>query len=235
MSEATTQCSESVGPVLRTETLRRDRRASRAVAPTAPRQPAWKRAVDVVGALVGLTLLSPLLLLIACVIRFVSPGPAIFRQQRIGLQGRPFTIWKFRTMSVSTDATLHQAYVADMVGSDVPAKKLDVRSELIPLGGWLRTLCLDELPQLVNVLRGEMSLVGPRPDVVPYERYESWQRRRFEVLPGITGLWQVNGKNGTTFNEMIRLDVDYVERRSFWLDMRILLMTVPVVVFQRIN
>jgi lipopolysaccharide/colanic/teichoic acid biosynthesis glycosyltransferase len=191
--------------------------------------------MDLAGSLAGLLVLAPFLLLTGCVIRLVSPGPALFRQQRVGVRGEPFTIWKFRTMRADTDSRRHQEYVAGMVGAEVPLKKLDDRHQLIPLGGLLRALCIDELPQLVNVLRGEMSLVGPRPDVIPYELYQPWQRRRFEVLPGITGLWQVSGKNQTTFAEMIHLDVQYVEQRSFWLDASILLMTVPTVICQRVS
>lgn len=191
--------------------------------------------MDVAGALVGLLVLSPVLLAAAVLIRLGSPGPILFKQQRIGIKGRPFTLWKFRTMKTSVDPRRHLAYVADMLGSETPARKLDSSRELVPLGRWLRLLCIDELPQLVNVLRGEMSLVGPRPDVVPYESYHAWQRRRFHVLPGLTGLWQVSGKNSTTFLEMIRLDIRYVERLSFWLDMRILLLTIPTVIRQCVS
>ena len=109
------------------------------------------------------------------------------------------------------------------------SKKLDTTSQLIPFGKWLRCTAIDELPQLFNILKGEMSLVGPRPDVVPPEEYQAWQQVRFDVLPGLTGLWQVSGKNQTTFNQMNRLDVDYVERRSFWLDSKIILLTFPAV------
>ncbi len=185
--------------------------------------------MDVAGSLVAMVVLLPILVLTAMFILLFSRGPIFFKQQRAGFLGRPFTMWKFRTMKTDTDSCLHQAYVGEMIGSDVPSTKLDDSYELIPCGAWLRTLCIDELPQLINVLRGDMSLVGPRPDVIPYEDYSAWQRRRFEALPGMTGLWQVSGKNLMTFAEMIELDITYVQQRSFWLDTRILLMTLPAI------
>jgi lipopolysaccharide/colanic/teichoic acid biosynthesis glycosyltransferase len=116
-----------------------------------------------------------------------------------------------------------------MAQDDGQLKKLDTSTELIPLGKWLRCTALDELPQLFNVLKGEMSLVGPRPDVLPIEDYQDWQQVRFDVLPGLTGLWQVSGKNQTTFNEMNELDALYIEKRSFWLDLKIVFWTVPAI------
>jgi lipopolysaccharide/colanic/teichoic acid biosynthesis glycosyltransferase len=195
-----------------------------------PRQPVWKRAVDIAGASVGLAVLSPILLLAGAAIRLVSPGPAFFRQQRVGYGGKPFVVWKFRTMRADVDSRVHQRYVEKLARTDGVLNKLSTDCQLIPFGALLRKLGIDELPQLINVLRGEMSLVGPRPDVVPYEKYHPRHRRRFEVVPGITGLWQVAGKNGTTFTEMVRLDLEYVDRRSLWLDLKILLTTVPAVI-----
>lgn len=203
--------------------------------PAAPKLPAWKRAMDVAGASAALLLLSPIFLATTCLIRLLSPGPAIFKQQRVGLRGRPFTIWKFRTMRIDADSRIHRQHVAELARSDSQLVKLDTRSDLIPLGGVLRTLCIDELPQLVNVLRGEMSLVGPRPDVIARQDYEPPQRRRLEAVPGMTGLWQVRGKNRTTFREMIELDVQYVDRRSLWLDCVILLVTVPAILRECIS
>ncbi len=174
--------------------------------------------MDVMGALVGFVLLAPLFVGIAAFIKATSPGPAFFRQQRVGFQGKLFTIWKFRTMHVDADTRKHQHYVTDLVGSDKALQKLDMKSQMVPLGKWLRRLGLDELPQLINILCGSMSLVGPRPDVVPLDAYSPWQRRRFDVLPGITGLWQVRGKNGTTFRQMVRLDIAYAQRRSLGLE-----------------
>lgn len=190
-------------------------------------QPWWKRALDVTASALAIAVLAPLLAPVALWIKLVSPGPVFFRQQRVGVGGRPFTMWKFRTVEVSDAADRHSQYVAELMTSAAPAKKLDHQLPIIPLGRALRRLGIDELPQLVNVLRGDMSLVGPRPDVIPYAAYPLWQRRRFDVLPGITGLWQVSGKNNTTFIQMINLDIQYVVRRSLWLDVAILLRTIP--------
>lgn len=163
-------------------------------------------------------------------IRIVSPGPIFFRQQRIGFQGRPFTMWKFRTMKADVSCRRHREYVEKLAATDGVLSKLSTECQLIPSGGVLRKLAIDEVPQLINVLRGEMSLVGPRPDVLPCDAYQDAHRRRFDVVPGMTGLWQVAGGNGATFTKMIQLDLEYVERRSFWLDAKILLGTVPAVV-----
>jgi lipopolysaccharide/colanic/teichoic acid biosynthesis glycosyltransferase len=135
-------------------------------------------------------------------------------------------------MCVSVDASIHQAHVTQQMQANGTMSKLDTEQPLIPFGRSLRQLGIDELPQLFNVLQGNMSLIGPRPDVAPFESYKPWQRRRFDVLPGITGLWQVSGKNETTFEEMMRLDARYVDHRSMWLDMKIVLMTIPTVLGQ---
>jgi lipopolysaccharide/colanic/teichoic acid biosynthesis glycosyltransferase len=193
--------------------------------------PAWKRAMDVVGAGFGLVILSPLLFLIAAYVKCVSRGPALFRQQRYGLDGAPFEVWKFRTMTVSDHPAQHQTYVLDLMSTNSTYRKRDHELTLITGGGVMRRLGLDELPQLINVLVGEMSLVGPRPDVVPPEKYEDWQRGRFRALPGITGLWQVSGKNHTSFATMIHLDIAYIHLRSLWLDLFILARTVPAILF----
>jgi lipopolysaccharide/colanic/teichoic acid biosynthesis glycosyltransferase len=162
--------------------------------------------------------------------KIASPGPVFFRQERVGYRGRRFNLYKFRTMHVSADVTSHQAHFAELVRSNVPMHKLDARGDcrLIP-GGWLlRASGLDELPQIINVLRGEMSLVGPRP-CIPYEygQYSPAQRERFSTTPGLTGLWQVSGKNRTTFEEMIQLDIRYARSRSLGLDLKIIAKTVP--------
>jgi lipopolysaccharide/colanic/teichoic acid biosynthesis glycosyltransferase len=179
------------------------------------------------------TLLPGLLLLggvVALVLCCGSPGPVLFRQRRVGCRGREFTCYKFRTMRVDADTTSHRGHTTQLINSDAPMTKLDARRDprLIPFGAALRATGLDELPQLINVLRGEMSIVGPRP-CLPYEYdlYEPWQRRRLEAVPGLTGLWQVSGKNRTTFSQMVRLDIEYAERASLWLDLKILLMTLP--------
>jgi lipopolysaccharide/colanic/teichoic acid biosynthesis glycosyltransferase len=192
------------------------------------RVPVWKRAMDIAGSLIGLTLLSPLLLATAVLIKIVSPGQAFLKQTRVGQYGRPFTIWKFRTMRPNADVGVHRHHLDRLIETDAPMTKLDVKRDprIFPLGGLIRKCCIDELPQLINVLRGEMSLVGPRP-CMPYEAaaYRLWQTARFDVLPGMTGLWQVSGKNKTTFKEMMRLDIRYARKASFWMDVSILVKT----------
>lgn len=182
-----------------------------------------------------LILLSPFMLLLALLIKTVSPGPVFFRQRRVGRWGRHFELWKFRTMKVNADTAMHQNHFKNFVGSDQPMQKLDAQRDprIIPLGGLLRQTGLDELPQLFNVLRGDMSLIGPRP-CLPYEaeNYLLWHHARFDVLPGITGLWQVKGKNKTTFKEMIRYDIQYARNMSLWQDVKILCKTIPAIVRQ---
>lgn len=197
--------------------------------------PLWKRMLDLT---IIVTLLPGLLLLggvVALVVRCGSRGQVFFRQRRVGHGGREFTCYKFRTMRANAETTSHQGYTTQLIKSDAPMIKLDARRDprLIPFGAALRAVGLDELPQLINVLRGEMSIVGPRP-CLPYEYdlYEAWQRRRFEAVPGLTGLWQVSGKNRTTFSQMVRLDIEYGERASLWLDLKIILMTLPALMRQ---
>jgi lipopolysaccharide/colanic/teichoic acid biosynthesis glycosyltransferase len=157
-------------------------------------------------------------------------GPIFFRQERVGQRGRRFLLYKFRTMHATASTAPHQAHFSHLMTSNVPMQKLDARGDtrLIP-GGWLlRASGLDELPQIINVLKGEMSIVGPRPCIpYEYERYSAWQRSRLAGVPGLTGLWQVSGKNRTTFEEMVRLDIAYAERLSFLEDLRIILSTLP--------
>jgi lipopolysaccharide/colanic/teichoic acid biosynthesis glycosyltransferase len=167
---------------------------------------------------------------VALVVICGSRGPVLFRQRRVGYKGREFTCYKFRTMQVDAETGTHRDHFCQLMESEVPMTKLDARNDprLVPLGALLRATGLDELPQLINVVRGEMSLVGPRPCIpYEYERYQPWQRRRFDAVPGLTGLWQVSGKNRTTFNEMIRFDIEYSERLSLWLDLQIILKTLP--------
>ena len=194
--------------------------------------PLWKRILDVVCVLIVGPFLLPLVLITAATIKATSRGPLLFRQERVGLLGQRFTVLKFRTMIPGSDTGVHEAHVAGLMESNGPMTKLDARGDarLIPFGKMLRASGLDELPQLINVLRGEMSLVGPRPCLpAEYERYHPWQRERFRTLPGLTGLWQVSGKNRTTFNEMIELDIEYAQTKSPWLDLKIMLRTIPVV------
>jgi lipopolysaccharide/colanic/teichoic acid biosynthesis glycosyltransferase len=196
-----------------------------------------KRLIDVLLSSVGLMALSPLLLLIALLVKLTSEGPVLFRQERVGRFGVPFTFLKFRSMYVNNDPSIHREYVAKLISGNAEKSQSGNASgttykivndpRITPLGRVLRKSSLDELPQLINVLKGDMSLVGPRPPL-PYEfeRYRMWHRRRVvEVKPGITGLWQVMGRSRTTFDEMVRLDLRYVRSWSLGLDFRILLET----------
>lgn len=169
------------------------------------------------------------------VTKLVAPGPVFFRQERIGCNGQRFRIYKFRSMRVGADTKGHQNYFKELIGNNAPMTKLDARgdSRLIPGARLLRATGLDELPQVINVLRREMSIVGPRPCIPgEYNEYQAWQRRRCEPMPGLTGLWQVSGKNRTTFEEMVHLDIRYGETKSVWLDLKIILMTVPALMVQ---
>lgn len=193
--------------------------------------PGWKRALDIACILLALPVLVPLGLLIALFIKIVSPGPAFFRQQRVGIRGKRFMCLKFRTMRVNADTSVHQSHLKQLMTANTPTRKLDCNDNRLIFGGLiLRALGVDELPQLINILRGEMSLVGPRP-CTPYEYdlYTDRHKQRCEAPPGLTGLWQVSGKNRTTFEEMIDLDLYYVEHKSLWLDVKIIAMTAPAI------
>src|SRR5688572_1919543 len=193
--------------------------------------PTWKRGIDVAFCLLALPMVGIAAMIIA-VIRLASPGPILFRQERVGLGGRRFKLYKFRTMHVSAEVASHQTHFAELVRSNTPMQKMDARgdSRLIPGGRWLRAAGIDELPQIINVLRGEMSLVGPRPCIpYEYEQYSAEQRGRCACVPGLTGLWQVSGKNRTTFEQMVQLDIAYARQLSPWLDLKIIIMTVPAV------
>jgi lipopolysaccharide/colanic/teichoic acid biosynthesis glycosyltransferase len=200
--------------------------------------PVWKRLMDIVLSAIGLIISFPLFLVIAAIIKMTSPGPAFLKQERIGHYERPFFLWKFRSMRVDADAGPHEIHLTRLIATNTPMIKLDVKSDLrvFPFGRILRRTCLDELPQLINVLRGEMSLVGPRPCLV-YEaqQYRGSQKGRFGAMPGITGLWQVSGKNKTTFTQMICLDIAYKNQVSLLLDLKILLKTIPVIVAEAIE
>lgn len=202
--------------------------------------PAWKRTFDVVGSLFGLLFLFPLFLLIGIFIKTVSPGPIIFKQRRVGCGGILFDCLKFRTMNVNADVNIHKKYLSELIVncksnciSGDPMEKLPGDPRIIPFGRFLRASGLDELPQLVNILRGQMSFIGPRPPI-PYEveQYQLWYKGRFDVAPGLTGLWQISGKNKLGFNDMIRLDIQYAMKRSFLLDLKILLKTPHAVYLQ---
>ena len=199
------------------------------------RIPGWKRALDISLIILTFPLLLPLALIIAGLIRVVSSGPVLFKQERVGYRGSRFMCFKFRTMVVNADATVHQGHLNHLMSSNVPMVKMDAQGDprIIPFGPLLRSSGLDELPQLINVLRGEMSLVGPRPCMAyEYDRYLPWQKERFNTVPGLTGLWQVSGKNRTTFVEMVRLDIVYARNQTFWLDLKIVLKTIPALIGQ---
>jgi lipopolysaccharide/colanic/teichoic acid biosynthesis glycosyltransferase len=203
-----------------------------------------KRAIDVLGSLLALTLFSPLVLIIALAIKLTSAGPVFFKQRRLGRTGREFTLLKFRSMYVDSDHGVHKRYVQEFItrrqGPSGPGAKriykLTADPRVTPVGKLLRRTSLDELPQFLNVLRGEMSLVGPRPPLqYEFACYAPWQRRRvLETQPGMTGLWQVTGRSRTTFEEMVRLDLRYVRQQSLWLDLKILLRT-PLAVLSGIG
>ena len=197
--------------------------------------PLWKRVLDVACILIGLPFVLFPMGLVALLIKIVSRGPILFRQERIGHLGKPFTCLKFRTMRVDAETQVHHQHFAALMHSDKPMSKIDPADRrIIPCGGVLRATALDELPQLFNVLFGDMSLVGPRPCIrYEYEKYLDWQKERFNTLPGMTGLWQVSGKNRTTFTEMMRLDIDYARKKTLFMDMRILLMT-PFAIFTQV-
>ena len=203
--------------------------------PDQVRVPVWKRILDTTLIVIALPFLLPLMLLIALLIRSVSTGSALYSQERVGYQGRRFRFFKFRTMRVDADDSIHRRYLKHLIQAEVPMVKMDSQGDrrIIPCGLFLRSSGLDELPQIINVLRGEMSMVGPRP-CLPYEfdQYLPWQKERFNTLPGLTGLWQVSGKNRTTFLEMIRLDIAYAYRKSLWLDLQIIFKTVPALLVQ---
>jgi lipopolysaccharide/colanic/teichoic acid biosynthesis glycosyltransferase len=203
-----------------------------------------RRLFDLAFATALILLFSPLLIGVALAVRLDSRGPALFRQRRIGYDEREFTLYKFRSMRLDADPRGHQEYVTALIkgenrvpdGGDGDGKdlyKLAVDNRITPVGRWIRRWSLDELPQLFNVVSGDMTLVGPRP-AIPYEvaEYPTWYLQRFSVKPGLTGFWQVSGRNERTYEEMVRLDIQYAEHRSLPLDLSILLKT-PWIVLSR--
>ena len=198
-------------------------------------RPGWKSALDISCILLSLPVWLPVMTLVALWVAVTSPGPIFYRQPRVGFKGRRFMLVKFRTMKVNAETQVHEAYLEHLIVSDRPMIKLDATGDprLIRGGKFLRATGLDELPQVFNVLRGEMSLVGPRP-CTPNEfaHYAPWQRERVNGLPGLTGHWQVNGKNKTTFNQMIAMDLFYLENVSVLLDLKIMLKTGAVIARQ---
>jgi len=199
-----------------------------------------KRASDVMISLLAIIVLSPLLIMVSLLVKFGSRGSVMFRQERVGMDGRIFLCNKFRTMYAGADEAVHRvAYRKNIEGLDEANVGDDVQpvfgkvkddERVTSAGRWLRRSSLDELPQLFNVLKGDMSIVGPRPPI-PYEveDYDIWHRKRLDMKPGITGLWQVSGRNQLTFEEMVRIDLFYIENWSLWLDLKIILLTLPAV------
>ncbi|MCI0589991.1 MAG: sugar transferase [Gammaproteobacteria bacterium] len=201
-----------------------------------------KRGVDIVGSLLAILILSPVMLITALIITTTSTGPVLFKQIRLGRKGVPFTFYKFRSMRSSVDESIHREYITKFINGKLeeinqgdmtkPLYKLKSDPRVTRIGRIIRKTSIDELPQLFNVLRGDMSLVGPRPPL-PYEaeQYQSWHLRRIlEMKPGITGLWQVEGRSETSFDDMVRLDLRYIRSCSFMLDVKILIKTVKVVI-----
>jgi lipopolysaccharide/colanic/teichoic acid biosynthesis glycosyltransferase len=219
---------------------------------------AAKRLLDISVVLVSALFMVPTLLAIGLVIKLDSPGPIFYKQERIRSRRRkvdgewrwefePFTFYKLRTMQTNADAKLHHDYIAAYIASDEeqmaelrPAAsdedtyKLTDDPRVTRIGKTLRKLSIDEIPQVWNVLKGDMSLVGPRPPIrYEFEMYEEWQSRRLASLPGITGWWQVNGRAETSFDEMVRLDIEYINRQSLWFDLKILFLTIPAVITRK--
>lgn len=201
-----------------------------------------KRTSDLMGSVTSITLLSPFLLGVAALIKLTSPGPVLYRQERIGRHGKPFTMYKFRSMAVGCDDSEHKERVAAQIAlgdSDEAQEapdtyKTQTDTRITWVGRWIRKFSIDEFPQLLNVVTGEMSLVGPRPPLkYEVDMYEDWMMGRLEVTPGMTGLWQVSGRANLPYNEMIKLDLYYIQNWSLRFDLSILVRTIPVVLFPR--
>ena len=194
--------------------------------------PWWKRAMDIAGAFVALVVLSPQMALIALAIRLTSPGPVLFTQMRGGRGGVPFKVYKFRTMVV--DAESRKQDILHLNERNGPAFKMKNDPRVTTIGRFLRMTSMDELPQFYNVLIGDMSIVGPRP--LPVEECraaDQWHRRRLEVKPGLTCIWQVNGRDRSCFDHWVRQDIEYIEKHSLWLDLKLILQTIPAVLSRR--
>jgi lipopolysaccharide/colanic/teichoic acid biosynthesis glycosyltransferase len=206
---------------------------------TASMSVSMKRAIDLAGSTIALILLSPLFLVISIAVMLDSRGPVFFRQTRVGKDGVVFTCLKFRSMHRNADERVHQAAIQRLMAGERLSDdegspfKLTHDPRVTRVGSFLRRTSLDELPQLINVFRGEMSLVGPRP-AIPYEleNYKDWHHLRYQVKPGITGLWQVEGRGALTFDEMLRLDVEYATHWTVGTDVRLMARTIPAVLRQ---
>lgn len=199
-----------------------------------------KRCIDIILSVLFLLIVSPTMVIIAILIKIESKGPVLYRSIRIGKNGRSFSIYKFRTMVIATDDRKHNEYVRNLLSGELGPEKggvlFKIKNDPIitRIGKFLRRMNLDELPQFINVLIGDMSIVGTRA-ALPYEvdQYEDWQKERLSVKPGITGIWQISGRSSITFREMVMLDIYYIKQRSIWLDILIMLKTIPVMLFGR--
>gem|GEM_PF-1298232 len=199
-----------------------------------------KRIIDILFSAFGLVICMPAIIIIAAAVKLSSPGPVIYTQTRVGHDGTPFRFYKFRSMRQNADESIHREYVTKLINGEAGSQNVKAKKQtlyklandyrLTPVGKFLRSFSLDELPQLYNVLKGDMSLVGPRP-AIRYEVdcYDAWHLQRLQALPGLTGLWQVRGRSRTTFDDMVRYDIHYIRNRTLWLDLKILLQTVRVV------
>jgi len=200
-----------------------------------------KRVIDIVGSLIALIVLSPIFIVIAILVKCTSKGPIFYCKKRLGQYGKEFSFYKFRTMLVNNDVNIHRDFIARLIAGTADAKqndglyKLKNDPRITRIGRFLRRSSLDELPQFFNVLLNDMSLVGPRPPLpYEYEKYSTWHKRRvLELKPGITGLWQVEARSLTTFDEMVRIDIRYAKVRNIWLDLKIMLQTPAVMFFGR--
>ncbi len=199
-----------------------------------------KRVFDFLLSMLALLVVSPLMILIALIIKRTDPGPVLFVQERLGRDGRPFKFFKFRSMKHNSDDAIHRQFAAMFINGDEEGCsasndgekvfKMKTDPRITPIGAWLRKTSLDELPQLFNIIRGDMSLVGPRPPIAyEIENYQPWHMERLKAVPGLTGLWQVSGRSNVSFDDMVRMDVDYINQWSFTRDIAIILKTIPVV------
>ena len=194
--------------------------------------PKWKRAMDIVGALVGLTLFAPVMLFIALLIKMGSPGPVFFTQMRGGRGARPFKLYKFRTMV--PDAEARKRELLHLNERQGPAFKMKNDPRITAVGRFLRKTSLDELPQFINVLKGDMSLVGPRPLPVSEDKeLDQWHRCRLEVNPGLTCIWQISGRDESCFDKWVRQDIEYIKNHSLLLDVKLIMLTIPAVIKRR--
>ena len=193
-----------------------------------------KRAMDLLISIPALILLSPLLALVAILIKLDSPGPALFTQERVGRYGKKFRMIKFRSMRTDIDDSIHQQHIEAYAKGELDlskGNKIEDDPRITRIGKFIRKTSIDEFPQLINVVKGEMSIIGPRPvPIYEVNQYNLWQSERLDAMPGITGLWQVVRRGRSSFEEQLRLDIRYIRNQSFWLNLKILILTIPAVI-----